>query len=553
MATQQDDMIRHLDLYLTADVSTTAIVSLPLQGWSTTEVLSAGITSHVQVPVAMGMNSGSNVVEPRGVHISSLDTITVIAHNYEDHAADGTCIYPAAALGNEYRVMSYGGFVSWPSEFLIVAAHDGTGIEITPTVATVGHQAGVPYTITLDQGQSYQVQSASASEDLTGTLITGLDYAGSCTPFAVFAGTACAVVPAGCSACEHLYEQMLPVELWGSSYVGAPWLGTTSVTYRIMSNDDDRVVTINGGTPITLNAGGFYEFQESGGVCIDANGPICAAQFMESISCGSWGDPSLVLLNANDRSSTGFTFQVPEIAGPSETYFVTIIVEVSQVGNITVDGDLIQQALFQTFANCTSKAYALVPLTLGQHTISCPAGLIAYLSGAGLSESYSWSLGTASTQSFSDSQGPVIIATGSQLHCTATGSAYQWFLNGEPISGATAQDHMALSAGTYTVEMDLVPGCSAVSAPYVLMSVNVDELQLVDMPIQYDQSSGTIMIKYGSDAKVRMYTITGQLLFEVDVKGAVETRLPAVGSGLRLVELSGPSGYRAYRHLVTGP
>lgn len=69
---------------------------------------------------------------------------------------------------------------------------------------------------------------------------------------------------------------------------------------------------------------------------------------------------------------------------------------------------------------------------------------------------------------------PSISADGSLLTSTA-GPSYQWYLNGEPIAGATWQTLWASSVGDYTVEHTAANGCSAMSAPVSIITLALAE------------------------------------------------------------------------------
>ncbi|MBK8583728.1 MAG: IgGFc-binding protein [Flavobacteriales bacterium] len=48
---------------------------------------------------------------------------------------------------------------------LIVATEDGTEVEITPTTGTQGGQAaGVPFLVSLEAGETYQVKAGTGRE-----------------------------------------------------------------------------------------------------------------------------------------------------------------------------------------------------------------------------------------------------------------------------------------------------------------------------------------------------------------------------------------------------
>lgn len=53
----------------------------------------------------------------------------------------------------------------------------------------------------------------------------------------------------------------------------------------------------------------------------------------------------------------------------------------------------------------------------------------------------------------------------------------QWYLNGNPIAGATRAQHIAVASGTYTVEYANAAGCSqAISEPMEVIMTSIDEL-----------------------------------------------------------------------------
>ena len=114
---------------------------------------------------------GSEVVQDRGIHLTSEKPVNVYALNYDRNSADVAVIYPVESLGTEYYAMCYTPHVNLfndgtaegrNSEFLIVATQDTTVVSITPSVVTDQNRpAGETFTDTLHAGQVYQVQSAN--------------------------------------------------------------------------------------------------------------------------------------------------------------------------------------------------------------------------------------------------------------------------------------------------------------------------------------------------------------------------------------------------------
>jgi len=66
---------------------------------------------------------------------------------------------------------------------------------------------------------------------------------------------------------------------------------------------------------------------------------------------------------------------------------------------------------------------------------------------------------------------PIISFNGNQLEATL-GSSYQWFLDGEAITGAFDQTYTPLSLGNYTVEVLDINGCSSLSDPFNLLTLS---------------------------------------------------------------------------------
>ncbi|MFN8351677.1 MAG: gliding motility-associated C-terminal domain-containing protein [Flavobacteriales bacterium] len=381
-----------LTLTISAQNPATGTVSIPLTGWSTNFNVTANGIAQVVVPNT-AEHIGSEVITNKGVHIVSSADIAVTATSYQNFTTDAMQLLPVSSLGTTYRAEAYRGLPGfaefYKSELLVVATQDGTQVRITPSVLTSGGQpANVPFTINLNAGQSYQVQSASSSLDLTGTLVEGTAQSGPCRPFAVFSGSMCANVPVGCPACDHICEQMVPTERWGTAFHTVPIPGTTQHTYRVLAHQNGTQVTIDGGAPITLNAGAQYQVNaQATGVCITTNQPVSVAQVMEGFNCANKGDPSMVEVMPDDRKSTWVKWRT--VTSPQITqHAVGIILETADIAGLTLDGAAVNASVFQTYPNCPGHSFAMINVGVGDHVIQAPGGFLAYASGTGTGESY---------------------------------------------------------------------------------------------------------------------------------------------------------------------
>lgn len=77
---------------------------------------------------------------------------------------------------------------------------------------------------------------------------------------------------------------------------------------------------------------------------------------------------------------------------------------------------------------------------------------------------------------------PEVIEEGLDLFVVTLGE-YQWYLNGEPIPGATEGELTAQENGSYTVSVTNSSGCTSFSEPVVVLSVAVQERSLEEARI----------------------------------------------------------------------
>lgn len=71
--------------------------------------------------------------------------------------------------------------------------------------------------------------------------------------------------------------------------------------------------------------------------------------------------------------------------------------------------------------------------------------------------------------------------THSCLNCEAQltaseGDSYQWYLNGEPIEGATELEYEALESGDYSVQVTIDFPCAETSSSMFILVSSIDEL-----------------------------------------------------------------------------
>ncbi len=372
-----------LQLFVTSDTDTTGIVSIPglsfTQDFSTTARMVTAIT----IPAAAELVT-SDQVENLGIHVTSDAPVTVYGLNRIPYTTDAYLGLPTGILGTEYLTLGYknqddgGG-----SEFALVATQDGTTVTIVPAATTGSHTAGTPYTVSLSQGQTYQLQDQTPDDDLSGSIVTADK------PVAVFAGHVCANIPLGYNYCDHIVEEMTPTQAWGKDFVTVPLATRTKGdTFRILADIDDTHVSINGTQVATLDRGEFWEQIVTGLAQITADQPVLVAQYSNSTSYdGVTSDPFEMLIPPYEQWLTSYTVTTPN-SGFTINY-INVAAPSAAVGTITLDGAPIPVSRFTPIGS-SGFSGAQLPVSLGAHSLAStfPFGVTVY--GFATDDSYGY-------------------------------------------------------------------------------------------------------------------------------------------------------------------
>lgn len=270
-----------------------------------------------------------------------------------------------------------------------VAYVDNTKITVTPSVATkagAGVPAGVagqPFDIILNEGDVLSVAINQIGTSLSGTTFES-DKA---TPFGMFAGLECALIPANTCCCDHMEEQISGVRLWGKNFVASRVpprnvAAPETSLWQLYGSEDDTTVTIVADpqvtglppNPIKLKKGQVVEFyaggtmKEPGDFEITSDKPIAVMNYMTGAEnlpdqFLDVGDPLSVQMPAVEQFLPRYVILVPG------TWINDFGVFTRMAGAvITIDGVPIADNLFNPVGNSGFEV-ARVPLPDGIHVL----------------------------------------------------------------------------------------------------------------------------------------------------------------------------------------
>ena len=339
---------------------------------------------------------------------------------------DASLLLPVATFGTEYR------FIGVPSWDL---ADDPLRGEVTGTGATltvIGSRPATEVTVTLQPGASVRADpggritingsqatallgQAEVMHLFSGPAVErgdsrplGVDLTGArisaSAPVAVFSGHECTFYPQDEAACDHLEEQLFPVDTWGTEFAlvppvlrtRAPARASEAIFWKFVADRDSSVVTfsvpfadlsprqpgfdgvpfcgdlVTDGSSMTLNAGEFCEFGTRDPVSVTSTQPlqvmgIISGQDSTGVAVNAFGqhagDPAVFLVPPLGQYRLDYQFMAPT------TYFsdfVTVIVPLD--AQLTLDGDVVDLRT-GTAVPGQNLVYRHLPIEDGPHEL----------------------------------------------------------------------------------------------------------------------------------------------------------------------------------------
>ncbi|XP_066462519.1 IgGFc-binding protein-like [Eleutherodactylus coqui] len=303
-------------------------------------------TITVQVPASAelpGTAMSSNVIV-----IKADKPVSVLALNSKLQSSDTSIVYPVKDLGTDYYVVTpLGGPTDAYKEFAVVSNDINVNVDVYLTGA-VSYQektyaAGSKLSVLL---QPYSALQLLSKDDLSGTHIL------SRTPVAVFSGHTCAWKN---TKCNHVYEQLLPVPSWGTSFIIPP-------IYFQLKPDTAFVIAATENTKIDYQFGAQKSSQtlKSGQVTqlvIPVKTPIfltASASIQVIYFCTGWQDSSI------QYDTTLIT--IPPISSYCSSYYIYSQANFDNYGTIVARTTDISKVTFNKSPD-TALTWSQIPST----------------------------------------------------------------------------------------------------------------------------------------------------------------------------------------------
>jgi gliding motility-associated-like protein len=476
-----------------------------------------------------------NVSQHNSVFIEADKPISLYAYNAAAQSSEAASILPIEALGYEYMHLSHpisSGYPVTIEEFVVAATEDNTIVTIdlrgyttigyaqnrqcyngacmTPSLcchcgftsaACSSKKADDVYVVRLNKGATYLVKPQNNNDmndysNLTNRNTLAGTYIMANKPIAVFSGHQRAFIGAVLypnASRDNLYEQLLPLNLWGNKYivVNSTLKPIFNNFYRIMAASDSTNITITQGSGMTTTStttytnrlrGSILEGQLSNGMhaLIESNKPV-SVMFYEPSGClqdpqslpaycdNGPGNPDPFMLTvspltnaANEVIFAPFPF-FANTADTNNRHYVTFIVE-TKYKHLTE---------FYTKRNIVEDVYDLTGLWTDMNNgysyitknikmlsnknyyIRNPYGAVSYAFGHGTAESYGYNLGMNYVETTTEIMKDTCYCGGEtpmQLPAQYDGKSVQYYKNMQDWRNSAAMPSIpAISANADTI------------------------------------------------------------------------------------------------------
>ncbi|MDY8135481.1 PKD domain-containing protein [Aquimarina sp. 2201CG5-10] len=289
---------------------------------------------------------------------------------------------------------------------------------------------------------------------------------------------------------------------------------TTGNTYDTPALTQNQTYYVSGTTKPIINTNVGIENIDSNSGDIHSGGFFLVFDAVESIllkkvkvSAQGTKDRTLQLKNANGDILSTKTINIPD--GEN---IIDIDLTIPSGNNMQI-GFTEGADLFRNNQNINYPYEVSNVVSIKESTASSnPSGFYYYL--------YDWqitTLGECETDSRTEitvtvSEAPEIpsIALNEDTYeITTTGqySGYQWYLDGQAISGATNQSYFAEQPGLYTLEVFNAAGCSSISEGLLIETLSIDTPDIAQNISIYPNPTNKTLYINGLDESMDIYSV----------------------------------------------
>lgn len=367
------------ELFITAvQANAKVTVQIPALNFKQEKTLNAREGVTVCLPTTVEVYGSQK--SPNTVRIEASADVTVTSFSYKLYTADTSVVYPSTNWGTEYFIFTpagspHGSF----KEFSVTNGKESNKVEIFPkgSISFQGrvYESGSQMVIDLKPYESVQLQS---TYELSGTRVASQH------PVAVFTGHTCTWQ---FSKCNHVYEQLLPVSSWGSSFIVPPLSFQKQYDSVYIQASQTTRVTVqygNRGDVLTLTRGQTVElrYHDPEILSIQSDHGIQVLLLFNGVTIGwlIYYDPFLMTILSTDRFCSSYSLE--GLQGFENQ--VLIVAQTNAMAELRIDGTNLPSDIQWKKVAGTDFSWAAMPYKYvygnNRHTVSSSGSRFAVYS-----------------------------------------------------------------------------------------------------------------------------------------------------------------------------
>ena len=372
-------------IYITSKNNCSGLIKNRFGSFSQSFEILGGKQNVIDIPVSLFYSNEFEIVEQKGAFIQTTDSVQLfLAVKGLLHFYEITQILPLQSLGSDYMILTYansaGSLAQSLSGFLILGVEDNSLIEISPNQTSINGIPPIPFTIQLNQGESYFYQ-ANKDMDLTGSFIHALN----CKKVAVFSGANLSFIPISCplaAANNMLLEQNLPVNTLGTAFLISPAPNMEKELIKIVATQNNTVINVNGIIKTIINKGVSYEEYCVEPTFIKTNKPVSAAHFGVGFcsTTQKYGGPFMTMITPIEQAIKYSTISTSINPPLISNQYLSIYVKTTDKDFTYLNNKNISSQ-FKLFPKLTEYSVAQILLDTGVYVIQNSNGYTAEVSG----------------------------------------------------------------------------------------------------------------------------------------------------------------------------
>ena len=325
------------------------------------------------------------------------DKTEIVGLNREQFSADAFSAFPVQQFFHtyeEYVAVSIGTSSSFWNRFgfnstvLVIGTKTNTTLTMTPSQDAVAYLSTTDEPVILSEGikvtlqiNRFETVRMSSYLDLTRSRLRAS------FPVAVYSGHECGNVPESENACDHLVEQLPPVNALGQCYVVPPLQGLDQESLvKVVATEEDTIISITcslenevtfSNTEVLDLGVKEYYIDPRHSCIIESDNPVIVALFSSSKNERS-GGPFMIIFNdaekmVNEQQLYSFENEEGDVQDFLHSIAITVPVQYLQPSDITVDEIPLDTLDYSQSSNhnsdCGSFEVITVSVSAGHHVI----------------------------------------------------------------------------------------------------------------------------------------------------------------------------------------